>query len=139
MAPVMDLSSPQDEGDPIHDTARDFEFAQRLFGELNRDLLGPLGDGKVIILSDSDEEEEEAHEEKSLSVEDAAISAAVNPVSIAFAGDIGTLAETSTTPAASPADVDNDPGVEPNDSSDGLAPGLTMEEGTSGGDEADAP
>jgi hypothetical protein len=59
-APVVDLSSPQDEGDPIHDTARDFEFTQRLFGELNRNLLGPFGDDKVIILSDSDEEEEEA-------------------------------------------------------------------------------
>jgi hypothetical protein len=30
-----------------------------LFGDLNRDFLGLLGDGKIIILSDSDEEEEE--------------------------------------------------------------------------------
>jgi hypothetical protein len=39
MAPVVDLSSPSDEEEPIHDTARDFKFAQRLFSELNRDLL----------------------------------------------------------------------------------------------------
>jgi hypothetical protein len=43
---VVDLSSPQDEEEPIHDTARDFEFAQPLFGKINRDLLGPPGDGK---------------------------------------------------------------------------------------------
>jgi hypothetical protein len=52
-------SSPLDEDKPIPDTARDFEFTQRLFGELNRDLLGPPDDSKVIILSDFDEEEEE--------------------------------------------------------------------------------
>jgi hypothetical protein len=110
---VVDLSSPSDEEEPIHDTARDFKFAQRLFGEINRDLLGPPGDGKVIILNVSDEEKEEAHEEKSVSAKDAATSAAVKPVSTA--DDIDTLAEKSSTPAASPADADNDPGVEPNE------------------------
>jgi hypothetical protein len=34
------------------------EFVRRLFRDLNRGVLGPSGDGKVIILSDSDEEEE---------------------------------------------------------------------------------
>jgi hypothetical protein len=34
------------------------EFVRRLFRDLNRSVLGPSGDGKVIILSDSDEEEE---------------------------------------------------------------------------------
>jgi hypothetical protein len=138
-APVVDLSSPQDEGDPIHDTARDFEFAQHLFGELNRYLLGPLGDDKAIILSDFDEEEEEGYEEKFASAEDAATSAAVNPVSTASTDDIDTPAKKSLTPAASPANANNDPGVEPNDSSDGLAPGPNVEEGTGGRDEADAP
>jgi hypothetical protein len=61
---VVDLSSPSDGEEPIHDIAHDFEFAQRLFGELNHDLLGPPDNAKVIILSDSDEEKEEAHEEK---------------------------------------------------------------------------
>jgi hypothetical protein len=70
VAPVVDLSSPSDGEEPIHDTACDFEFAQRLFDELNRDLLGPAGDGKVIILSDSDEEKEETHVEKSAGAKD---------------------------------------------------------------------
>jgi hypothetical protein len=105
---VVDLSSPLDEEEHIHDTARDFEFAQHMFGKLNRDLLGPLGDDKVIILSDSDKEKEEAHEEKSASVEDAATSAAVNSVSTASTDDIDTPAEKSLTLAASPVDADND-------------------------------
>jgi hypothetical protein len=113
-APVMDLSSPQGEENLIHDTAYDFEFTQCLSGELNRDLLGPPGDGKVIILSDSDEEEEEAHE-KSADGEDVATSAAAHSVSTASANNIDTPAEKSF-------DADNDPRVEPNDSSDSLAP-----------------
>jgi hypothetical protein len=138
-APVVDLSPPSDEEEPIHDTARDVEFAQHLFDELNRDLLGSPGDDKVIILSDSDKEKEEAHEEKYVSTEDAATSATVNPVSTASVDDIGTPAEKSLTPGASHDDVDNDPRVEPNDSSDGLAPGPKVEEGTGDGDEAGAP
>jgi hypothetical protein len=31
---------------------------RNFFGDLNHDILGPLGDGKVIILDDSDEEKE---------------------------------------------------------------------------------
>jgi hypothetical protein len=54
---VVDLSSSSDEEDFIVDTSWDAEFARRLFGDLNRDVLGPPDDGKVIILSDSDEEE----------------------------------------------------------------------------------
>jgi hypothetical protein len=136
---VVDLSSPSDEEEHIHDTAHDFEFTQHLFGELNRDLLGPPDNGNVIILSDSDEGKEVAHEEKSASVEDVATSAAVNSVSTASADDINTPAEKSSTPAASPTDTDNDPEVEPNDSSDGLTPGPKVEEGNIGGDEGGAP
>jgi hypothetical protein len=138
-ASVVVLSSPQDEGYPIHDTARDFEFAQCLFDELNNDLLGSPGDDKVTILSDSDEEEEEAHEEKSVGAKDVATSTAINPVLTASADDISTTAEKSLTPAASPANANNDPRVEPNDSNNGLTPGLRVEEGTSGGDEARTP
>jgi hypothetical protein len=138
-APMVDLSSPSDKEEPIHDTARDFEFAQRLFGELNRDLLGPPDNSKVIILNDFDEENEEAHEEKSAGTEDAATSVAVNPISTASADDIGTPAEMSSTPAASPTDADNDPGVEPIDSSDDLALGPKVEEGNDSGAEAGTP
>jgi hypothetical protein len=106
---VVELSSPQGEENPIHDTARDFEFTQRLFGELNRALLGPPVNDKVIILGDSDEKEEEAHEEKSVDAEDATASTAINPVSTASANDIGTSTEKSSTPTTSPTDADNDP------------------------------
>jgi hypothetical protein len=56
-APVIDLSSSSDEEDLIATTSHDFEFAQRLFGELNCTVLGPLDDSKIIIVSNSDEEE----------------------------------------------------------------------------------
>jgi hypothetical protein len=59
---VIDLSSSSDEEDFVADTSRDEDFPKRLFGDLNHDVPRPPGDGKVIILSDSDEEEE-VHEE----------------------------------------------------------------------------
>jgi hypothetical protein len=49
-APMVDLSSFLDEEGLIPGTSRD-EFTRRLFGDLNRDVLGPSGDSKVIILS----------------------------------------------------------------------------------------
>jgi hypothetical protein len=136
---VIELSSSLDEEDFFADTSRDFEFAQRLYGKLNRDLLRPPDDGKVIILSDSNGEKEEAREEKPTDTEDVAVSTAVNPISTASADDIGTPTERSSTPAAPPAVANDDPGVAQNDSSDGLAPGPKMEEGGGGGDEAGAP
>jgi hypothetical protein len=57
---VVDLSSDEEEG--LHDISRDEEFARRLFGELNRRLLGPPDNGNVTILNDSDEEEETREE-----------------------------------------------------------------------------
>jgi hypothetical protein len=59
--PVVDLSSDEEEN-ALSDTSWDEEFARRLFGDLNRGLLGLPGDGSVIVLRDSDEEEE-VHEE----------------------------------------------------------------------------
>jgi hypothetical protein len=56
--PVIDLSSSSDEQDFIADISWDAEFTRWLFGDLNRDVLGPPGDGKVIILSGSNKEEE---------------------------------------------------------------------------------
>jgi hypothetical protein len=75
---VVDLFSSSDEEGLIADVSRDEEFARKIFGDLNSDILGLPGDGKVIILSDSDEEEEEMREEKTIDAEDAATSAAVN-------------------------------------------------------------
>jgi hypothetical protein len=81
-APVIDLSSSSDEEDLITATSCDFEFAQRLFGELNCAVLGPPGDGKVIVLDDFDEEKE-VQEEKIVATEPAATSTAVNLASVA--------------------------------------------------------
>jgi hypothetical protein len=55
---VVDLSLFSNEGDLIIDVSWDEEFIRRLFGDLNHDVLGPPGDGKIIILNDSDEEKE---------------------------------------------------------------------------------
>jgi hypothetical protein len=55
---MIDLSLSLDEENLITNTSRDAEFAKKLFGDLNRDILGPVGDGKIIILDDSDEEKE---------------------------------------------------------------------------------
>jgi hypothetical protein len=85
---VIDLSSSSNEEDLITATSHDFAFAQRLFGELNRVIVGPPGDDKIIILSDCDEEE--VWEEKTTSTKDAAASAAVNPTSTTTADDVPT-------------------------------------------------
>jgi hypothetical protein len=59
----VDLSSSSDEEGLIPDTSHDEEFTWRLFGDMNRDVLRLLGDIKVIILSDSNEEEEVREED----------------------------------------------------------------------------
>jgi hypothetical protein len=136
---VIDPSSSSDEEDFFNDTSRDFEIVQRLYGELNHGFLGPLDDGKIIILSDSDEEKEEVCEEKSTGTEDATASTAVNPASTAFADDIDAPAEKSLTPAATLADADEDPRAMPNDSSDGLASGQDTGKSSASGDEVGTP
>jgi hypothetical protein len=49
----------------VVDTSRDEEFTRKLFGELNRDILGPPGDDKIIIIDDSnsDDDDDAAQEE----------------------------------------------------------------------------
>jgi hypothetical protein len=66
---VVNLSSSSNEEGLIADTSCDEEFAGRLFDDLNHDFLGLPDDVKIIILSDSDEEEEEVCEEKITDVE----------------------------------------------------------------------
>jgi hypothetical protein len=84
---VVDLSSSSNKGDLIADVSCDEEFARRLFGDLNRDFLGPPGDDKIIILSDSDEEEEEVCEEKAADAEAMPSSAVRSPAPTAFTDD----------------------------------------------------
>jgi hypothetical protein len=59
--PAVSLVNDDEDWD-APDTLWDEEIAGKLFGDLNRDLLGPLGDDNVIVISDSDEgEQEEDH------------------------------------------------------------------------------
>jgi hypothetical protein len=76
---VIDLSLSSDEENFIVDTSHDAEFARKLFGDLNRDILEPPGDDKVIIIDDSDEEKD-APDEKMTGTKLAATSVVVNPV-----------------------------------------------------------
>jgi hypothetical protein len=76
---VVDLHSSSNEEGIIPDTLRDEEFTRRLFDDLNHDVHGPPGDGEVIILGDSDEEEEEVCEEDATNAEVAPSSAVKSP------------------------------------------------------------
>jgi hypothetical protein len=60
--PMLDPSS------FIVDTSRNEELTRKLFGNLNHDILGPPGDGKIIILDDSDDDGE-AQEERTIDIE----------------------------------------------------------------------
>jgi hypothetical protein len=120
---VIEISSYSDEEEDFFaDIARGAEFAKRLFGELNRDLLGLPGDGKVNVISDSDEEEE-ARVETITDVE-------ATP---------STVAGKSSTPASSAADADEDSGKMQVDSSDDIAPGQDTCKSSGGTDEAGVP
>jgi hypothetical protein len=52
----------------VVDTSRDEEFTRKLFSDLNRDILRPPADGKIIIFDDSDDDDE-AQEEGTAGVE----------------------------------------------------------------------
>jgi hypothetical protein len=80
----VDLTLSSGKEDSVADTSRDEEFARKLFGDLNCDILGPPGDGKIIVISDSDNEDE-THE-------DAAINAKAAPPSAANSADSPTSA-----------------------------------------------
>jgi hypothetical protein len=58
----------------VVDTSRDEEFTKKLFGDLNRDILGPPDDGKIIIIDDSDNDDE-AQEEGMAGAEPTAVPA----------------------------------------------------------------
>jgi hypothetical protein len=49
-------------------TSCDEEFARKLFGDLNCDILRPHGDGKIIIIDDSNDDDE-AQEEGTTDIE----------------------------------------------------------------------
>jgi hypothetical protein len=97
----MDLASSSGEEDSFADTSRDEELARKLFGDLNRDILGLPGDGKIIVLSDFDDEDE-THE-------DAVVNAEAAPPSVANSAD---------SPTSAP-DADETPNGVPDDNADG--------------------
>jgi hypothetical protein len=47
-----------EEEDAFPDTSRDEEITRKLVGNLNRGLLGPPNDDRIVILSDFEDEEE---------------------------------------------------------------------------------
>jgi hypothetical protein len=61
----------------IVDTSRDEEIARKLFDNLNRDILGLPGDGKIIILDDSDDDGE-AQEENTADIKSIAAPASAD-------------------------------------------------------------
>jgi hypothetical protein len=84
--PMVDLASSSGEEDFFADTSRDEELARKLFGDLNLDILGPPGDGKIIVLSDSDDEDE-AHEDAAVNAEAIPPSAVNSPVTLSSTAD----------------------------------------------------
>jgi hypothetical protein len=60
----------------VVDTSRDEEFARKLFVNLNRDILGPSSDGKIIIIDDSDNDDE-AQEEGTGGIDPMTVSASI--------------------------------------------------------------
>jgi hypothetical protein len=86
---MVDLSSSLDEEGLIPNTSRDKKLVRRLFGDLNHRVLGPPSDGKVIILSNSDDEEE-VHEEHATDAEAAPSSTVKSLASTASTDDVAT-------------------------------------------------
>jgi hypothetical protein len=113
---LVDLSS--DEEDIFPNTSQNEDFTRRLFDVLNRGLLGPPDDGKVIILRDFDEEEE-VREENTTDTE-------VAPSSVVK----------SLAPTVSDADTDDASKGTPND---GRSPDREIGDSNCGRDEADLP
>jgi hypothetical protein len=58
----------------VVDTSHDEEFARKLFGDLNRDILELPSDGKIIIIDDSDDGDE-AQKEGTASIDPTTIHA----------------------------------------------------------------
>jgi hypothetical protein len=86
---MVDLASSLGEEDFFADTSWDEELARKLFGDLNRDILEPPDDGKIIVLSDSNDEDE-AHEDATVNAEatpPSAVNSAVTPASTSDADE----------------------------------------------------
>jgi hypothetical protein len=86
----VELALSSGEEESIADTSRDEEFTRKLFGDLNRDILGPPDDGKIIVISDSDDEDE-THEDAAVNAEAAPPSATNSTDSPTSASDVNEI------------------------------------------------
>jgi hypothetical protein len=107
--PMIDLSSSSNEKNFIVDTSRNAELAKKLFGNLNSDILGSPGDGKIIVLDDSDNETE-AQEEKTAGIEATTAHAST---------DLALSAPTSTNDAPTGVKISNSDDQGPDPEADG--------------------
>jgi hypothetical protein len=60
----------------VVDTSHDEKFTRKLFGDLNDDILEPPGDGKIIIINDSDIDDK-AQEEGTTDIDPTTVPASV--------------------------------------------------------------
>jgi hypothetical protein len=58
----------------VVDTSRDEKFTRKLFSDLNRDILRPPGDSKIIIIDDSNDDDD-AQEEGTIGIDPMAVPA----------------------------------------------------------------
>jgi hypothetical protein len=112
--PMIDISSTSDEENFIIGTSRNAKLTKKLFGNLNRVILGPPDDDKIIILNDSDEENR-APEEKTAGIESTTAFASADPTSSA------------------PTSVDNAPARAKIDNSEDQGPNQEADDGDDGG------
>jgi hypothetical protein len=117
---MIDLSSSSDEENVIVDTSCDAELAKKLFGDLNRDILGPPRDSKIIILDDSDDETEALVEK----------TAGIDPTTAPASTDTASSAPTSADDVPAGAKIGNSDDQRPDQEADG---------GDGGGCRADEP
>jgi hypothetical protein len=118
---VLNLSLKEEDNDlDTLDTSQDEDISHKLFGDLNRDLLGLPGDDHAIVISDS--EEVEVHEDDRAGTD-------VLPFSL----------RVSLAPSASAANNDDASYGVQDDSSDGGAPDWVQNDNSDGEDGASTP
>jgi hypothetical protein len=106
---MIDLSSSSDEENFIVDTSRDAKLTKKLFGDFNRDILGPPVDDKIIVLIDSDDKTE-AQEEKTVGIE---------PTTAPAFADLASSAPTSANDAPVGVKIGNSDDQGPDQEADG--------------------
>jgi hypothetical protein len=106
---MIDLSLSSDEENFNVDTSRDAELVKKLFSYLNRDILGPPGDIKIIVLDDFDDKIE-ARVEKTAGIE---------PTTSPTSADLALSAPTRSNDAPAGAKIGNSDDQGPDQEADG--------------------